>query len=94
MKETLGERIRQTRLAYGMSQAELARRIQISANAMNQIETGKTPDPGILHIMAIADVLGVSIDYLVGREPDEDGAYQPRHRRRVSATTQAGTGAS
>jgi transcriptional regulator with XRE-family HTH domain len=52
---------------YGMSQAELARRIGISATAMNQIESGKTPDPGVLKVQAIADVLQVSVDALLGR---------------------------
>jgi transcriptional regulator with XRE-family HTH domain len=38
---------------------------------MNLIESGETPDPRASRIAAIADVLGVSADYLLGRE-DED----------------------
>jgi ribosome-binding protein aMBF1 (putative translation factor) len=57
MSESLGERIRRTRMNYGMSQAELARRIKVSLNT-------------------IADVLGVSADYLLGRE-DEAGELLP-----------------
>jgi transcriptional regulator with XRE-family HTH domain len=59
----------------------LARRIGISNTAMNQIESGKTPDPAASRIKAIADVLGVSTDYLLGRcEADDD--EEPVYRRR------------
>jgi len=66
MAETLGSRIRQARDHYGMSQAELARRIGISATALNQIESGKTSDPGVTRIVKIAETLGVSADLLLG----------------------------
>ena len=72
MADTLGRRIRQARVRYGMSQAELARRIGISSTALNQIESGKTPDPGVSRIIGIASVLGVSTDYLLLGQEDED----------------------
>jgi transcriptional regulator with XRE-family HTH domain len=68
MPSTIGERIRAERERYGMSQAELARRIAISKTAMNDIEQGKTVNPGVLHVVAIADVLRLSVDTLLGRE--------------------------
>jgi transcriptional regulator with XRE-family HTH domain len=71
MTERLGDRIRKVRERYGMSQAELARRIGISKNSMNLIEASKTPDPAASKVKAIADVLRVSTDYLLGRQ-DED----------------------
>jgi transcriptional regulator with XRE-family HTH domain len=61
---TLGERIRQHREHAHISQAELARRIGISKNAMNAIEAGDT-DPRASRIVAIAQVLGVSTDTLL-----------------------------
>jgi transcriptional regulator with XRE-family HTH domain len=76
MAESLGDRIRKVRDRYGMSQAELARRIKISKQALYQIESNKTPDPGVLKVKAIADVLGVSLDYLTGRK-DEESALLP-----------------
>jgi transcriptional regulator with XRE-family HTH domain len=66
MAELLGDRIRKARLKYGMSQAELARRIGVSKNAMNEIETNKTLNPGVLQVKAIAAALRVSADYLLG----------------------------
>jgi transcriptional regulator with XRE-family HTH domain len=59
-----------------MSQAELARRIKVSLNAMNKIELGETPDPRASRIRAIADVLRVSADYLLGRK-DADSEELP-----------------
>jgi transcriptional regulator with XRE-family HTH domain len=76
MSELLGARIRKARIRYGMSQAELARRIKVSLNTMNKIEAGETPDPRASRIKAIADVLGVSADYLLGRE-GEDSEWLP-----------------
>ena len=83
MEETLGQRIRKARQRYGMSQTELAKRVGISKTAMNQIEMGETTDPRISRIRAIADILGVSMDYLAGREDEEDEA--PRRRAAVVA---------
>ena len=77
MTERLGDRIRKAREAYGMSQAELARRIHVSKNTMNLIETSKTSDPAASKVKAVADVLGVSTDYLLGR----DEAKRPRPRK-------------
>jgi len=79
MAKTLGDRIRQARLRYGMSQAELARRIGVSSTALNQIESGKTPDPGVSRIVGIASVLGVSTDYLLlGRKGEDEDEVSPR----------------
>jgi transcriptional regulator with XRE-family HTH domain len=72
MEKKLGERIREARQAYGMSQVELARRIGISKTAMNQIELGAI-DPRASRITAIAQVLGVSTDsLLLGRKNEDD----------------------
>ena len=77
MPQTLGARIRHARTRYGMSQAELARRIGVSATALNQIESGKTPDPGILKITAIALALRVRMDYLTGLTEEIDSEFEP-----------------
>ena len=71
MAENLGDRIRRVREHYGMSQAELARRIGISKNSMHLIEANKTPDPAASKVRAVADVLHVSADYLLGLSDDE-----------------------
>jgi transcriptional regulator with XRE-family HTH domain len=86
MSETVGERIRKARVKYGMSQAELARRVGLSFNAMNRIERGDTPDPRASRIRAIADVLHVSTDYLLGKKTeDEEGLLEPAAPELVEA---------
>ena len=77
MAETLGARIKRIRLAYGMSQAELARRIGVSKNTMYQIEAGKTPDPQVSRIQAIARVLNTSPNVLLGYDEDVDPRFEP-----------------
>jgi len=77
MSETLGDRIRKAREEYGMSQAELARRIRVSSNTLNKIEAGSTPDPRASRIKAIADVLRVSTDYLLGRQTKSENPLMP-----------------
>jgi transcriptional regulator with XRE-family HTH domain len=75
MEKTLGERIRAARLRYGMSQAELARRINISKTAMNQIELG-TIDPRASRITAIAHALNVTTDsLLLGRQEEVEAEF-------------------
>jgi transcriptional regulator with XRE-family HTH domain len=85
MPELLGDRIRKARERYGMSATELARRIGVSRQLLYMIESNKTPDPGALKVKAIAEVLGVSTDYLLShrtgrRRPldEEDDAVPVR----------------
>lgn len=77
MPTAIGERIRQERRRLGMSQAHLAHVIGISTTAMNDIETGKTPDPRGSRIHALADAFGVTTDYLFGRNPRPRRARPP-----------------
>jgi len=60
-----------------MSQAELSRRIGVSLTTMNKIEAGETPDPRASRIKAIADVLRVSTDFLLGRKDDPENEVEP-----------------
>jgi transcriptional regulator with XRE-family HTH domain len=64
----LGTRIRKAREQARISQAELARRIGISKQAMNAIEGGAT-DPRASRIVAIALELGISTDALLLGKP-------------------------
>jgi transcriptional regulator with XRE-family HTH domain len=89
---TLGDRIRQARERVGLSQIELARRIGLSKNAMNSIETGDA-DPRASRIVAIAQELGVSTDALLldkqatrSREHTPPAKRQrPRHATAVAS---------
>jgi transcriptional regulator with XRE-family HTH domain len=70
MAESLGDRIRKARECYGMSQVELARRVDVSKQTMWEIESNRTLDPGALKVKAIAKILRVSTDYLLGLTED------------------------
>lgn len=62
----LGEQIRLLRRKNGWSQIDLAKRLCISNTTLSQYETGvRTPDDDLK--MKMADLFGVSMDYLMGR---------------------------
>jgi transcriptional regulator with XRE-family HTH domain len=64
----IGSRIRERRARLGLSQEEVARRADISLNAMGKLETGFTTDPHYSTLSAVAHALGVSVAELVGEE--------------------------
>ncbi len=64
---TVGERIARLRTERELSQVELARRAGLSRQCLYEYESGKA-DPKLLNAMCIADVLGVSLDYLARGE--------------------------
>jgi transcriptional regulator with XRE-family HTH domain len=66
----IGARIREARARKEFSQSDLARAVQKPRQHLSQIEQGKQ-QPRAELLLDIADVLGVSTDYLLGRtEPD------------------------
>jgi transcriptional regulator with XRE-family HTH domain len=65
-REILRKRITETRENHGMNQAELAEKASVTPAAISQIEKGtRVPTIPVLH--RIANVLGVSLDYLTGK---------------------------
>ena len=60
----LGDRIASLRLCYGMSQAELAKRLHISASAVGMYEQGRR-EPSVEILIAISQEFGVTLDYLL-----------------------------
>lgn len=67
-----GKRIREARMKAGISQEELAVRMQLAGLQMGQmavsrIETGKRLVPDF-ELPLLADALGVSTDWLLGKE--------------------------
>ena len=70
----LGARIAALRRDAGWSQAELGKRLQVSASAVGMYEQGRR-EPSVEILAALAEIFGVSIDYLVtgrpGSEPEQ-----------------------
>lgn len=60
----LGARIAALRKGSGMSQAELARLLKVSASAIGMYEQGRR-EPGADTLVALADTFHVSVDYLL-----------------------------
>lgn len=59
----VGLRLREAREDAGLSLRELARRLDLSASALSQIETGKSR-PSVKTLYAIVSELGISLDEL------------------------------
>ena len=76
---TLGERVRELRLAAGMTQDALTRASGLSLSLLTHLEQGVTPDPRWSTICKLADGLGVPVAAL--RMDDQGGAKsRPRGR--------------
>lgn len=68
----LGSRIAALRRGAGFSQAELAGRLGISASAVGMYEQGRR-EPSVDILVAMADIFGVSTDYLLTGRPRSAG---------------------
>ncbi|MEU1275131.1 cupin domain-containing protein [Streptomyces sp. NPDC005799] len=71
----VGARIRQARLAKGVSLRALAREIGVSASLVSQIETGKS-QPSVSTLYAITTALSISVESLFDVYEDQ-GALAP-----------------
>ncbi len=77
----IGQRIMEMRQKLGITQAELARRIDVKPAEISQYESGKRT-PRWDKFNRILDEFNVSADYLLGREisvvSEEDEEYKAR----------------
>ena len=65
----ISERIRGLREKNGISQAELARRLDVTRSSVNAWESGLSA-PTTQYVVALTRVFHVSADYLLGTEPE------------------------
>ncbi|MEE1011093.1 MAG: helix-turn-helix transcriptional regulator [Acutalibacteraceae bacterium] len=70
-KNVCGERVREARLKNRLSQADLAARLQVSGivierDSISRIEIG-TRFVADYELMVLSDILGVSVDWLLGK---------------------------
>ena len=70
------ENLKIARKDAGFTQVEIAKKINVSQQCYSDYENGKT-DPDINTLVMIADILQVSIDYLVGRSDDLGAILTP-----------------
>ena len=68
MSVVLGERLRSLRENRGFTQNDLGERLGVTGAAIGQWENSRRyPDSSMLE--KLADLFGVSVDYLLGRDP-------------------------
>lgn len=72
---TLGEKICALRTGKGLSQEDLAQRLEVSRQSVSKWETGQSV-PDLEKIIRLADLFGVSVDELV-REGERPQPPQP-----------------
>lgn len=89
----IGDRIRELRKQRRYSQAQLAKKLNVTQGAVSQWENGQTV-PAADQLISIASLFGVTVDQLLGRAdeqapatPDEErDAYADIGRRVVALT--------
>lgn len=73
--KTIGDRIKYHRKRLGLTQEQLAERMGVSAQAVSKWENNLScPDISVLPVLA--DVFGISVDELLGKQPQEEEAQQ------------------
>jgi transcriptional regulator with XRE-family HTH domain len=72
MEIRVGEVIKSKREEKGYTLSEFAKRIEISAGYLSQIENGRKTNPKLGIILRIIHELDIDIEMLLGIEPTED----------------------
>ena len=83
---TFGQKLQMLRQRAGMSQDVLAERLGVSRQAVSRWERDETmPDPD--KIVVLADLFGVTTDYLLRQDGGWTAAAQPRNNGGRSGTS-------
>ena len=86
--QQIAARIRIARLDAGLTQQELGERAGIHPMMVSRYESDKAV-PNVQNLLALADALGVSVDYLLGRVDERTAILEesdlPERDRRVLA---------
>lgn len=77
----LGKRLQQARQRAGLTQQQLCSTSGLSYSTLAKIERGAIKSPSIFTVERIADVIGVTLDELVGRE-QQNGASKTSQKKR------------
>lgn len=80
MKETFGQRFSRLRKQRGLTQEELGEKVGLSGQAVSKWENDASmPDVSLL--VDLSDILGVSLDELLGKEQPLTRVVPPAERR-------------
>lgn len=64
---TLADRVRVKREERGLNQADLAKKSGITQATISRIESGEVTQPKSENLLKLAQALGVTVDFLVGK---------------------------
>lgn len=87
----VGQRLRTAREKQGLSLREVARRLDISASALSQIETGKSR-PSVNTLYSIVSELGLSMDELFAEHGQSAAPEQAAPKPAAEASNHHGDG--
>ena len=83
MKETFGQRFSRLRKQRGFTQEELAEKVGLSGQAVSKWENDASmPDVSLL--VELSEILGVSLDELLGKETPIARILPPEERRDIN----------
>lgn len=90
MPEKFAERLRSAREAKGLSQKDLADKAGFQPSAISHFEN-EGRSPSFANLRKLADALGVTVDYLLGRdvEPKTSGPVAEQIFRNLSQLSDA-----
>lgn len=82
MKETFGQRISRFRRAHGLTQEEFGEKLGISGQAVSKWENDASM-PDVSSLVEISEILGVTLDELLGKESNLPRVLPPEERKRI-----------
>lgn len=71
--KTLGDKVAAFRKAQGLTPGQLAKKVGTSRQNIENVEAGRVAMPG--YLCELADAMGVTTDYLLGRTPHGTAAH-------------------
>lgn len=74
MNDTMAERLTNLREKIGLSQSEVARRLDVNRTTINAYEQNEIK-PSLNKLIALADLYHTSTDYILGRTRQEGRQY-------------------
>lgn len=77
--------IKDIRIRKGLTQAEVATAMGVSSVVYSRYETGKRQPP-IEVLIQMADIFGVTVDYLLGRQLIDDSSLSDYEHRLLAAS--------
>ena len=85
----LGTRIASLRQNCGLSQAALAEKLHISTSTVGMYEQGRR-EPSVDTLIALSQIFGVSLDYLLSGRPDTIRDVAALHYQSADSSNTAG----